>query len=384
MIDLAPSGTFIALLSSELHDLKRAGQKRTVPAGEVIFEQGDAGDGLYVVEQGAVEITTMINGEQRCTLAVQEAGTFFGEMAVLDAQPRSATATAKVDSVVSFIPSSEVLRALGRSPELLALLVHEFSLRMRHSDRRLIHEIIQAERLTLIGRFAQSIIHDFKNPLNIITWGAELAAEEDVPAEQRLEAKNQICRQVARMTNMVNELLEFTRGTAREVVLRPANYREFVGTALADLIPEATAKSVRIVCEAPPPGLILEIDAERLQHVFSNLINNAIDMMPDGGAVTLRFTIREDEVVTEIEDTGPGLAPEIRAKLFQPFATHGKKHGTGLGLSICKRIIEDHRGSIYAHSEPRRGALFGFTLPRPQEKKESEGSASSTELEGKQ
>jgi signal transduction histidine kinase len=75
--------------------------------------------------------------------------------------------------------------------------------------------------------------------------------------------------------------------------------------------------------------------------------------------------LRPSEIVTEIEDTGPGIAPEIIERLFEPFATHGKEHGTGLGLSICKRIIEEHRGWIVTRNEPGRGAIFTFGLPLP-------------------
>jgi signal transduction histidine kinase len=77
----------------------------------------------------------------------------------------------------------------------------------------------------------------------------------------------------------------------------------------------------------------------------------------------LRFKSGEKEITVEIEDNGPGISPEIAGQLFQPFATHGKAKGTGLGLSICKKIVEDHGGSISAHSEPGRGATFAFTLP---------------------
>jgi signal transduction histidine kinase len=258
-----------------------------------------------------------------------------------------------------------MLRALGQSPELLASLVREFSLRMRQFDRRFIEEVLQAERLTLVGSFAQSIVHDFKNPLNIISFAAELAADEGATAEHRIEAKTQISRQVDRMTNMINELLEFTRGSSRTVTLEPTNYREFVGEFLEQIEPEAAEKFVKIECENPPPALTLALDRGRLLHVFYNLINNAIDAMPGGGTITLRFCVQDREVVTEMEDTGPGLAPEIESRLFQPFTTHGKMHGSGLGLSICKRIIEDHRGHIRARSEPGRGAVFSFTLPQP-------------------
>jgi signal transduction histidine kinase len=108
------------------------------------------------------------------------------------------------------------------------------------------------------------------------------------------------------------------------------------------------------------------LDPGRLTHVFYNLVHNAVDAMPDGGAVTLRFKQDAKGVTTEIQDTGKGIAPEIAGRLFEAFATYGKAQGTGLGLSICKKIIEDHRGTIEARSvpEPGQGAIFAFTLPR--------------------
>ena len=86
-------------------------------------------------------------------------------------------------------------------------------------------------------------------------------------------------------------------------------------------------------------------------------------VMLDGGRIFLRFKFDENEITTEIEDTGPGIAPEVADKIFQPFTTHGKAHGTGLGLSICKKIVEDHGGKISVRSEAGRGAIFCFTLP---------------------
>ena len=96
--------------------------------------------------------------------------------------------------------------------------------------------------------------------------------------------------------------------------------------------------------------------------------------MTEGGKVKIRFKQNEKEVVTEIEDTGKGIAPEIAPRLFEAFATYGKSQGTGLGLSICKKIVEDHYGKISARSEPGRGAIFSFSLPiRREEGQKGEG-----------
>jgi len=99
--------------------------------------------------------------------------------------------------------------------------------------------------------------------------------------------------------------------------------------------------------------------------VFENLIHNATDAMTEGGKIKLRVLPKAAEVVTEIEDAGLGIAPEIADRLFEAFATYGKANGTGLGLSICKRIIDDHHGWISARNEPGRGAVFSFGLPLP-------------------
>jgi signal transduction histidine kinase len=77
----------------------------------------------------------------------------------------------------------------------------------------------------------------------------------------------------------------------------------------------------------------------------------------------VRFEQTSREVLVEVEDTRPGIPPEVARKLFTPFFTHGKPNGTGLGLTICKNIVEDHGGKIWARSEPNRGAIFCFTLP---------------------
>ena len=163
---------------------------------------------------------------------------------------------------------------------------------------------------------------------------------------------------------MINELLEFTRGSHTTVIMSPSNYHRFILQFVDEFQPEVRDKGSEIVLENHPPTAELFFEPQRLSHVFINLINNALDEMPGGGKVTLRFKETQEDVVTEIEDQGKGISPEIAPQLFEAFATHGKKQGTGLGLSICKRIISDHRGSIEARNSENGGAIFSFSLPR--------------------
>jgi signal transduction histidine kinase len=128
---------------------------------------------------------------------------------------------------------------------------------------------------------------------------------------------------------------------------------------------ETNLKSVELEFEPPRTEQQVLLDPKRLRRVFENLIHNAMDAMPEGGKIVIRVYCKDNEVVTEIEDTGTGIAPEIADQLFEAFATHGKAHGTGLGLSICKRIVEDHHGWISARNKSARGAVFAFGLPLP-------------------
>ncbi|MGB8167796.1 MAG: ATP-binding protein [Chthoniobacteraceae bacterium] len=350
--------------SAEMDALKKNARKRTFRAGQVVFREGDQGDALYVIEEGRVQISALIGNQESRVFSHFGPGEYFGEMAVIDSRPRSATATAAVDTIVSVIPHKKVWETFERSPKLLVAMIREFSTRMREFDRRYLYEVFQQERLAMVGRFAQSIVHDFTNPLSNIGFAADLACAGDATRKERTQAKATIRKQVDRLSDMIGELLEFTRGPSGSVALALVNYRQFVERLISDLASEVEQRSVQILCENPPPEIPLPLDRRRLAHVFLNLINNAIAFMPGGGKIVLRFAVSDDEVNTEVEDTGSGIAPEIAGRLFEPFATHGKRQGTGLGLSICKRIIEDHGGRISARTESGRGAIFTFTLPR--------------------
>ena len=362
---LEASKLFCQLADSELKSLQGLAREQHFASGQEIFKEGDPGDGVYVVNSGLVEISGLVGPNVRHIFSQAAPGDLFGEMAVLDNKPRSACAVAREETTVSFIPRDDMLGLVGQSPALALALLQEISQRLREFNRQYISEVLQTERLAVVGRFARSIVHDLKNPLNIISITAEMAGSESATPEYRNEAKLRIRKQVERISDLISEILDFTQGTPSGVVLAPIDYGEFVGQLVEEIRPEAALKSAELQVEGALPSVKLLLNPKRLRRVFYNLIHNATDAMAEGGKILLRVMVRDKEVVTEIEDSGPGIAPEIAGQLFRAFATHGKAHGTGLGLSICKRIIEDHQGWIAARNEPGRGAIFAFGLPRP-------------------
>ena len=365
MVALQNSHLFCHLAEDELRRLRDAAQEKAFAQGAEIFKEGDTGDGLYLVKSGLVSIAGFVGGNQRHVFARIGPGDVFGEMAVLEDKPRSASAIAAEDTAAIFIPRGVMLALVERSPQVSLKLLREISSRLREFNQQYVREVLQAERLSAVGKFARSIIHDLKNPLNIISLSAEIANMPTVPEDKRAEANVFIRKQVMRINDMIGEIMEFTQGASAMTDLKPTDYATFVRALLEEMQMEFDMKQVVLEFAQPPPAVTLALNPKRLKHLFHNLINNAVQMLPKGGKLTFHFRVTDTEVITEIEDDGPGIAPEIAARLFEPFATFGKVTGTGLGLSICKKIVEDHRGKITARSAPTQGAIFAFTLPLP-------------------
>jgi len=342
--------------------MRNIAREQTFRAGQEIFKEGDPGNGIYLVKDGLIEISVQAGHAGRYVFTEAGPGELLGEMAVIEDQPRSANAVARKESVLYFIPRAEILELMAHCPALSLAFLKEISHRLRGFNRQYLREVLQSERLSVVGRFARSVVHDLKNPLNIIGLTAEMAALSGTP-EAREKALRTIREQVDRINEMVGEILDFTQGASSDLVLPPVDFAGFMRSAIDDIRGEAALRSSTIELENSPPSVMLPLNSKRLRRLLYNLVHNATDAMPYGGKIMLRFRSVPGAVVTEVEDTGPGIAPEIAGQLFEAFATFGKVHGTGLGLSICKRIIEDHRGWITARTEPGRGAIFEFGLP---------------------
>jgi len=223
--------------------LCKAAQERTFRSRQEIFREGDAGDGFYVVKDGMVEISAGIGQNSRQVFSQVGPGEMFGEMAVIDDKPRSASALAKEETIVYFVSRDDLLALVEHSPSLAMALLREVSHRLRQFDRQYLREVLQAERLSVIGRFARSIVHDLKNPLNIIGLTAEIAGMSQSTPESRQQAVANIRQQVDRISEMIGEILDFTQGVSSNLVLPPMDYSAFVRAVMDELRAEAALRS---------------------------------------------------------------------------------------------------------------------------------------------
>ncbi|MCF7669015.1 MAG: cyclic nucleotide-binding domain-containing protein [Verrucomicrobia bacterium] len=365
MHNLSSIDLFKDMPDEELDTLERAAESKSIPAGKLIFTQGEPCDGLYLIKKGKVLI--QVETEQKDQLTIKTLGPdeVFGEMALVDLEPRSASAIADTNLEALLFPRKSVEALLSRSPRLAIAITKQISLRMREFNHQYINQVLKTERLSLVSKLAASIVHDFKNPLGIIGVATDISNADAATPEQRALSAKRIHEQIERLTGMVNELLEFTRGSKEPSILSKIHYPSLIENLLKTIGTEIRNNSISLCLKNPTPDVDLLMHPRRIQHLLQNLISNAVDAMPGGGEITIGFELLPREVVTYIEDNGDGISNEILDHLFEPFATYGKSHGTGLGLSICKKIVEDHHGWINAKNRPDGGAVFAFGLPLP-------------------
>lgn len=254
-------------------------------------------------------------------------------------------------------------------------------------------QVIQAEKLAMIGRLVSGIIHEVKNPLYIASLSAELLQQQQhqLSPEQIAEAAETIRGAMARADNVIRGLLTLAKPSSLQ--LAPGNLHDVIAASLLFAEKQLASKHVTVVKElmdAPPQTLL---DSTHMQQVLINLAINAQQAMPSGGMVTIRtftkrltefqkgvgrraldrFQLGEEVLICEVQDTGVGIPADVLEKVFEPFFTTKQPgEGTGLGLAIVHQIIDAHRGVITITSVEGHGTTVRLMLPIVQPKQSAQ------------
>lgn len=225
-------------------------------------------------------------------------------------------------------------------------------------------QLQQREKLSSIGLLAAGVAHEVNTPLTGVSSYTQMLLamlNENDPKHALLQ---KVRSQAERATNIVNNLLNFSRtGSAEE--FGEIDVARVLDDTLQLLEPQLRRSQIEIVRDYHKDAPEAYGNAGKLQQVFTNLILNARDAIPAGGRITVTTGSAEDgSLVAEISDTGIGIAPENVAKIYDPFyTTKGVGQGTGLGLAVSYGIIQEHAGRISVESEPGQGTTFRITLP---------------------
>ena len=221
-------------------------------------------------------------------------------------------------------------------------------------------ELIRHERISTIGRLSSSIVHDLRNPLAAIYGGAEIMMDTGIAPPQLKRLASNIYRASRRIQELLQDLVNVGRGKTEGAEM--CRLCEVAAAARDSLASTADARDVNISLDVPD-SIELPLERARVERVFLNLIDNALEAVPARGAIHVSALAHPDAVIIEVADTGPGISPEIREHLFQPFVSSGKKNGLGLGLALSRQTVLDHGGDMWVESEPGRGARFFIRLP---------------------
>ncbi|MBM2824896.1 MAG: NtrC family signal transduction histidine kinase [Dehalococcoidales bacterium] len=226
--------------------------------------------------------------------------------------------------------------------------------------------LIQAEKLTSLGQMAASIAHEVNNPLAGVLVYTQLLTRrinsDKFSKETALDYLAKMERELIRSTRLIRNLLDFARQSPP--TLREVNLNEVLNRAFDLAAHAAELQHVQVIKELDPSLPNPLADPDQLQQVYTNLIINAIQAMPEGGKLTIRSLSQDNELKTEVQDSGCGISPENIRRLFIPFFTTKEKgKGVGLGLAVAYGIIQRHQGRIEVQSKVGEGTTFTIYLP---------------------
>jgi signal transduction histidine kinase len=238
-----------------------------------------------------------------------------------------------------------------------------FLVRLRdpEAQRQIGRQLQTADRLAAISRISGGVAHEVKNPLNAILLHVEVArtrlkqGEADVSPQMEV-----ISREILRLDRVVKTFLDFTRPV--ELKYRVVPLRDVVREIEELTRPQAEAAKVRMTVEPGSEGVDVRVDRDMFKQALLNVVVNAIQSMKDGGDLRLECSSAGDTVEIRIVDTGPGIPPELRDKVFRLYFTT-KPGGSGIGLAMTFRIVQLHDGTIDFSSEPGKGTTFVIRLP---------------------
>ncbi len=363
---------FVRSLSEE--DISRA--LRSILQGENIRLQSSSGEQAtftvgvpftrYGLVYGAVFIQTKA---QRIESGL---GTMLGMILL------TAAGALLISGIAVFLYVRSVMKPLAElKAGATAMAEGDFSVRIDekrgHRELREVSRSFNSMARKLEGveagrrEFVANVSHELRSPITSIRGFAEGMADGVIPAEEHPKYLRLVADESRRLSGLIGDLLELSRLEREDAApdWSVFNINEMLRRAIIRRINDLDAKRIDSACEFETDPCPVRADSGRIEEVVINLLDNAIKFTPEGGSITLSTAVRGAVTEVTVRDSGPGVAPEDRERIFDRFFTADRAHtsgkGTGLGLSICRRIMEMHGQGIRL-LDTAEGAAFAFTL----------------------
>lgn len=240
-------------------------------------------------------------------------------------------------------------------------------------NARLHRQASEAERLAALGRMASAILHDLRTPIGGMMRCVEALGQEELPRDARNRLAVSTLEMMNRLYRMAQQVLDYSRG-GWTLEVKPVPLGEFVRGLLPAIQADVEEQGIDVRLALAFEGVV-PMDPTRMSQVIYNLVSNARDAMPNGGALTIGASASDSEVSLSVADTGVGIPPERLQRIFEPFVSYKSDRGAGLGLAISNKIVADHGGRILVERAVGVGSTFTIILPRQQDVREAPGAS---------
>ncbi len=375
-------GFFKELKDEDIRNIASYCSDAAFEAGEILFFEGDPADKFYIVMNGEVEIWKSYGTPDADMLAVHGRGHLFGEMALIDKLPRSATARARHDTALLQIKEEDFQKMVREKTSVAFSIIRSLSAMVRKSNETFLEdlktrnseleianrnlkeaheELIKQERLSNLGKFSSMILHDLRNPISIVKAYTEMLMQDTSLQEKTTKYIANIKFEIERLNNLANELLDYSRGDIR-LTMNIVDLEEFMAQLETSITRRFSNKNIAIRLKNSCREAVI-FDNERMMRVMMNLAENARKALPKEGCFCIE-ALTEDTVLTFIvSDNGEGMSRETLRHVFEPFYSSAQGGGTGLGMVIVKNVVEAHDGHMDIESSPGNGTKITISLP---------------------
>jgi signal transduction histidine kinase len=349
---------------------------------QVIFYENDEADRVFLILSGQVEVWKAYGSPDADILAILDTGHLFGEMALIDRLPRSATVISKVYTRVLYIVEKDFEKILLENKSVALSMVRSLSGMVRKSNETFLadlrtrnrqleeaytdlkktqNELLHRERLSNLGKISSMILHDIRNPIQVIKMYLDILGLRDDLPEATHNHLNSIRGEAERLKNIANEFLDYSRGDIR-LNIRPVDFKEFMNTFKERISRQFNSKQIELHMENRYEGMAF-FDEERMNRALLNLSDNARKAMGSSGRLSIVSEREANNLVFLLEDNGEGMSEVVLAHIFEPFYSSSRQGGTGLGMPIVKSIVKAHKGTLKIHSTPGKGTRIRIVLP---------------------
>ncbi len=373
---------FNGLTDEEIKSIGNVCHRQTVNTGDIICKEGSEANRFFIILSGAVEVWKDYSLEEPDLLAVHGPGHLFGEMALVDELPRSATVIAREVTELLYIYRDDFQRIIKENSSIALSIMKSVSAMVRKSNESFVEglreknrkleiaykelqeaqeELLRAERLSAVGKFSSLILHDIRNPLSVIRGYAEMICLNANDTERSKTSARKIVNEADRINHIANELLDYSKGELR-LNISIVKLDELMTQFLESIYEKFKARGITVSSEVTFDGPVL-LDKERILRMLYNIADNSRKAMPEGGILKIKVSNKGKTLIFEIIDSGVGMSREVLKNIFEPFFSYSKSGGTGLGMCIVKSIVDAHEGRLSVFSKESKGTKFQIAIP---------------------